>query len=442
MFLELLVVLGCILLGIRLGGIGLGAAGGIGLVILVFGFGLPPGSPPGTVLGMIVAVITTLAALQSAGGLDYLVHAASGVMAQRPQSIATLAPLFSFLLVAVSGTQHVMYALMPVIVNVSMKANIRPERALAMSVVASQYGLICSPIAAVTVALMAATAGFGLSLGAILTVAIPASIVGMVAGIASTSWKSSVLNEDPEYLRRIEAGDVAPPTVSAPPTGAALRNARISLSIFALAIACVVLVGVFPDMRPTYEIFSAESSELGQVDTGRAIMMIMLAAAGLIMLFCKVKPDEAVRGSIMRGGIVALISILGVSWMGSSFFEGNRNEIVTGVAELIKAYPWVLALGLFVMSVLLMSQAATVTVLIPVAVALGLPASAIIGAFPAVNGMFFLPTYGTVLAAVSFDSTGSTRIGKYLLNHSFMLPGLVTLVASTLTAMLIAQFVL
>jgi anaerobic C4-dicarboxylate transporter DcuA len=168
-------------------------------------------------------------------------------------------------------------------------------------------------------------------------------------------------------------------------------------------------------------------------------MIVMLAAAGLMMLFFKAKAEAAVKGSIMKGGVVAVISILGVSWMGSSFFEGNRTEIVTGISEIIQRAPWVFALGLFVLSMLLFSQAATVVTLMPVAVAMGLPAATLLAVYPAVNGNFFLPTYGTVLAAVSFDQTGTTRIGRHLLNHSFMLPGLVTTITATIIGLILSR---
>jgi anaerobic C4-dicarboxylate transporter DcuA len=206
-----------------------------------------------------------------------------------------------------------------------------------------------------------------------------------------------------------------------------------------IAIVAVVLIGIFPGLRPRYEVFSDGMTEFGQVETGQAIMMIMLAASGLIMLLFNASPGAAVKNSTMNGGVVAMISILGVSWMGSSFFEGNREAIVGGISDVIQQKPWVFAPGLFVLSILLISQAATVVTLVPVAVALGLGPAAILGAYPAVNGSFFLPTYGTVIAAASFDKTGSTKIGKYLVDHSFMRPGLVTVAASVLIAMSIAK---
>jgi anaerobic C4-dicarboxylate transporter DcuA len=442
MWIELLLLLACIVMGARLGGIGLGAAGGIGLVILVFGFGLPPGSPPTIVLGMIIAVITALASMQAAGGLDYLVSLAAKIMKKKPQYITFVAPFVTYLLVFASGTQHVIYALMPVIVEVAAKADIRPERPLSISVIASQGGLIASPISAATVAMVGALVSLQVSLVNILVVIIPATLLGVLAGTLSIAWRGKKLSEDPVFQEKVKAGQVNIATAGVVLSGEKLRNARGSLALFLLAIVAVVVLGIFPQLRPHYEVFAEGQTEMGQVGTGQAIMIVMLAAAGLIMLLFKAKPDETVKNNIMRGGIVAVISILGVSWMGSSFFEGNRQEIVGGISEIIRQAPWVLALGLFVLSVLLISQAATVVTLMPVAVALGLPASVLIGVYPAVNGNFFLPTYGTVLAAVSFDQTGSTRIGKYLLNHSFMRPGLVTVVASTLFALLFGSILL
>ncbi len=439
MWFELGLLLLCIVLGARLGGIGLGATGGIGLVILVFGFGLPPGSPPSMVLGMIIAVITALAAMQAAGGLDYLVAIASKVMSKKPEYITFIAPFVTYLLTFASGTQHVIYALMPVIVEVSAKADIRPERPLSMSVIASQSGLIASPISAASVAMVGALVSFNVSLVSIMMVIIPSTILGVIVGILSVAWRGKKLSEDPDFIARVQSGQV--PTTTTMPTfvGTSLRNARGSLITFLFAIVAVVVLGIIPELRPQYQVFAEGHAEMGQVEIGQAIMMVMIAASGIIMLFFGAKPDDTVKNSIMKGGIVAVISILGVSWMGSSFFEGNRPEIVAGISNVIASAPWILALGLFVLSILLISQAATIVTLVPVAVALGLPPAAIIGVFPAVNGSFFLPTYGTILAAVSFDHTGSTKIGKYLVNHSFMVPGLVTVVASTVFAIILAQ---
>ncbi|NWG28767.1 MAG: anaerobic C4-dicarboxylate transporter [Ignavibacteriaceae bacterium] len=442
MWIELLILFACIVIGARLGGIGLGTMGGIGLVILVFVFGLPPGSPPGIVLGMIIAVITALASMQSAGGLDYLISFATKVMRKKPQYITFVAPFVTYFLILASGTQHVIYALLPVIAEVSTKAGVRPERPLSISVTASMYGVISSPISAATVALLGALVSFNVSLLQIMIVIIPASILGLIVGTLSVAWKGKELKDDPEYQEKLKSGKIQESTTAVEMAKEKIGSARNSLLIFLVAIVVVVFIGIFPELRPSYEMFTGKESTFQQLEMGDAIMIIMLAAAGIMMIFFKAKPGEAVKGSIMTGGVVAVISILGVSWMGSSFFEGNRIEIVGGISDIIQQAPWVLVIGLFVLSMLLFSQAATVVTLMPVAVVLGMPLWILIAVYPAVNGFFFLPTYGTVLAAVSFDRTGTTKIGKYLLNHSFMLPGFVCLIATTIFAFIISSFVL
>jgi anaerobic C4-dicarboxylate transporter DcuA len=439
---ELAVLLASIVLGARLGGIGLGPMGGLGLLVFVFLFRLPPGSPPGNVLGMILAVITALSLMQAAGGLDYVIQLAEKVLRRNPRRITILAPLVTYVLILASGTQHVIYALLPVIAEVARKAGIRPERPLSMSVIASQHGLVASPVSAATVALIGGLTTSGIGLPQIMMITIPATLIGVAAGIFSVAFRGRELAEDPEYQRRLAEGKVAPPAERAELAGTERTRAVGSCMVFLAAIAAVVLIGLFPALRPIYEKVAEGVTETGQVEMGRAVMIVMLAAAGVLLLVFRADPEKAVKGSIMKGGLTAIICILGVSWMGSSFFEGNQSAIVGAISSVMRTQPWIFAAGLFGLSILLFSQAATVTILIPVALALGLPLPLIVGAYPAVNGNFFLPTYGTVLAAVSFDQTGSTRIGKYLLNHSFMLPGMVTTVTAVVAATILAQLFL
>jgi anaerobic C4-dicarboxylate transporter DcuA len=441
-WLELALLLLCIVIGARLGGIALGTVAGIGLVLFVFLFRMPPGGPPGTVLGMIIAVITALSVMQAAGGLDFLVGVAGRFLSDRPRQVSFLAPLVTYLLVFAAGTQHVVYALLPVIAEVSRKAGIRPERPLSASVIAAQGGVIASPIAASTVALAGLLADVDVSLPQIMLVTVPATLVGASLATLSVAFRGTELADDPEYQRRLQEGTISAQADLPILEGAARQRAIGSCLVFLTAIVAVILIGLFPEARPAYEKVIEGVTETGQVEMGRAIMIVMLAAGGLIMILFKASPEAAVKGSIMKGGLVALISILGVSWLGSSFFEANQQTIVGGIADAIQSQPWVFALGLFTLSILLFSQAATVVTLVPVGLALGLPAYLLVGAYAAVNGTFFLPTYGTVLAAVSFDQTGTTRIGRYLLNHSFMLPGLVNTATSTAVAMVLARWLL
>ena len=442
MLIEFLILLLCILIGARKGGIALGTVAGVGLFIFVFAFGLPPGAPPRVVLGMIIAVITALATMQAAGGLDYLVMIAEKIMKKRPQNITFIAPFLTYILIFASGTQHVIYALLPVISEIALKAKVRPERALSISVIAAMFGLIASPISAASVAMVGALAAYNVSLPTIMTIIIPATFIGVVIGALSVAWKGKRLEDDPIYIERLKAGKIKISETSTKLEGKELKIAKYSTMVFFLSILAVVIIGIFPQLRPEYQTVINGKAQYGQVGMGAAIMIIMLAAAGIMMIFFNAKPGDAVKGSIMRGGIVAVISILGISWLGSSFFEGNRAEIIAGISSVIEQYPWIFGLGLFVLSILLFSQAATVVTLMPVGIALGLPVSLLIGFYPAVNGYFFLPTYGTILAAVSFDQTGTTRIGKYLLNHSFMLPGLVVTVTTTIIALLLSNFLL
>ncbi|MCU0989266.1 MAG: anaerobic C4-dicarboxylate transporter [Xanthomonadales bacterium] len=434
-WLELALFLACIVVGARIGGIGLGTIAGFGLVIFVFVFRLPPGSPPGTVLGMIIAVITALSVMQAAGGLDFLVQSAESVLRRRPRQVTFLGPLVTYLLVFAAGTQHVIYALLPVIAEVSRRAGIRPERPLSISVIAALQGVIASPVSAVTVALAGVLAVQGVGLPQILLIVIPSTVLGIAAGIGSVWWRGAELTLDPEYLQRLQEGKVKPVEETVPLRGDARKRAIGSCIVFLLAILAVVAIGMFPGLRPEYQKLVEGVTETGQVEMGRAIMIVMLCAAGVMMVLFRASPEAAVKGSMMKGGLVALISILGVSWLGSSFVEANEAAIVSAISGVIQAHPWIFAAGLFAMSILLFSQAATVMILAPIGIALGLGAGELIGAYPSVNGLFFLPTYGTILAAVSFDQTGTTHIGKYLLNHSFMVPGLVTTAVATLAAM-------
>jgi len=434
-WLELAVLLACILIGARLGGIALGTVAGLGLALFVFAFALPPGGPPGTVIGMIIAVITALATMQAAGGLDYLVALAGKIMRRHPQYITFIAPVATYILVLASGTTHVIYALLPVIAEVSRKADVRPERPLSISVIAGFQGVLASPISAATVALIGLLAGANVSLPRLLAIIIPSTFIAVLVGALSVAWRGANLSEDAEYQKRLTSGAVKPPEPLPAFRAKQLFNARGSTLLFLGGIVLVVLIGMFPNLRPVYQTVENGAVDTDQVSMGMAIMIVMLAISGITMILFKASPETALKGTIMRSGVAAIISIVGVSWLGSSFFEGNRSVIVSGISGLIQHSPSTFAVGLFVLSTMLFSAAATVVILVPVGLALGLKPMLLVALYPAANSVFFLPTYGTLLAAVSFDQTGTTKIGKYLLNHSFMLPGMVTVVTAIVIAL-------
>jgi len=438
-WLELLIVIICIIVGARLGGIALGTTAAIGLVVLVFVFGLPPGMPPRTVLGMILAVVTAAATMQAARGLDYLIVIAGRALRIWPGGITLIAPIIAYVFTLAAGTGHIIYALLPVIAEVSRNAGVRPERPLSISTIASQQAITASPISAATVALLGLLAPAGIHLQTILLIAIPATLLGSLMGALAVMWKGPELKDDPIYQQRLSKGLIEAPQTLPALAGKDLMRARGSVVVFLIAALLVIALGLFPSMRPRYAVSVAGEERVEQVEMAPAIMIVMLAAAGLNMLLFRASPVTTVKGSILNAGIVALISIAGLGWLGSSFFEGNRTFIIGSISGVVQQHPWVFALGLFALSILLASQAATIITLVPVGIALGMSPSLLIALFPAVNGYFFLPTYATLLAAISFDQSGTTRIGKYVLNHSFMLPGMVATVSSVLLALLIAN---
>lgn len=437
LWIELIIFLAIIIIGARIGGIAMGTMAGIGLVIFIFVFKLPVGSPPIIVLGMILAVVTALSTMESAGGLDFLVGVAEKIMRKRPQNITFVAPLVTYVLVLASGTQHVIYALLPVIAEISRKSGIRPERPIAMTDIAAMQGLVASPISAATVAMIGILSVKGVGLPQMMMVIIPSTLLAVLIGSVSVYKKGKELADDPIYQQRLKEGKIVALESVKTPDKKTLRNAKGSTYMFFFAIIMVVIIGMFPELRPTYEwMIDGELTE-GQIGMGPAIMVIMLAIGGVIMILFKADPAKAVGGSVMKSGIVALISILGIAWLGSSFFEGNRIVIVDSISRAIEGYQWVFGFGLFALSIMLFSQAATVVTLMPVGLALGLDAELLIALYPAVNGFFVLPTYGTILAAISFDQTGTTKIGNRLVNHSFMLPGLVTTFSAVAIALII-----
>ena len=420
---DLLILLVCILLGSRLGGIGLGTVAALGMSVIVFGFGRAPGSFPGEVLLIVLCVVTAAAALQAAGGLDLMVSVAERVLRRHPQRITILAPLISYLFTFVSGTGHVAYSLLPIIAEVSHKVKERPERPLSISVIASQAAVTASPLSAATagmVALFSKTGSFGLK--DVLIVCIPSTLIGVLAGALSVRKMGVELEDDPIYRERLARGELTAPVdadtkVAAPP----LAGAKWAVVLFIGAALVITLLGLLPGLRPDFTM-DGKTEKLSMVDS---ISIVTLSATALILGVCKVKPETVVSGSVMRAGVVAIISILGIAWLGSTFFEGHKEQILGAVSVYVRQYPWLFAFALFALSILLYSQAATVAALMGVGLHLGIAAPLLIAMFPTVNGYFFLPTYATMVAAIQFDSTGTTHVGRWVLNHSFMRPGLV-----------------
>lgn len=432
MWLQLIVVLAAIVIGARLGGIGLGVMGGAGLALLCFVFGLQPTAPPIDVMLMIVAVISAASCMQAAGGLDYMVKLAERLLRKHPAWVTLLSPLVTYLFTFVAGTGHIAYSVLPVIAEVARETKIRPERPLGIAVIASQQAITASPISAATVALLGMLAGFDISLFDILKISVPATLIGVLVGAFCSMKVGKELVNDPEYQRRLKEGMIesrlAETTVSF-----GLQKARISVGIFLLATFLIVLFGSVDALRP---VFWADG-KLVPLDMPSIIEIIMLSTSALILIICRIDGIKAVQGSVFSAGMQAVIAIFGIAWMGDTFIAGNLSSLTSSIEGVVQSMPWLFGVALFVMSILLYSQAATIRAVLPLGIALGISPWMLIALFPAVNGYFFIPNYPTVVAAINFDRTGTTRIGKYILNHSFMMPGMVCTIVSIAVGLLL-----
>ena len=437
-YFELLVVLLVIFIGARVGGIGLGIFGMIGLGILVFGFGLKPGDAPTDVMLIIVAVITAAAALQAAGGLDYLVKVAEKILRKNPAMITFLAPIVCYFFTFFSGTGHIAYSLLPIISEIATDSKVRPERPLSISVIASQQAITASPISAATAALLSAEllGSKGITLGNILTVCVPATLIGVIVGAIVVNFIGVPLEKDPEYLRRLKEGLLQKEEKSAIQISEKdQQRAKISVIIFLIGVFFIMLFGFIDALRPSFMI----DGKLQKMEMTHVIEIIMMTVAGLILIFTRIEVNKLIKGSVFLAGMQAVIAIFGIAWMGDTFFDGNTKFIKDNIRNIVTHYPFLFAIALFVMSILLFSQSSTVKTLYPLAIGtLKLPALSLIAMFPAVNGYFFIPNYPTVVAAIDFDRTGTTRIGKYVLNHSFQIPGFV----ATIVAITVGYFII
>lgn len=438
-YMELLVVLAAIFIGARVGGIGLGIFGMMGMGVLVFGFGLKPGNPPIDVMLIIVAVITAAATLQAAGGLDYLVKVAEKILRRNPAMITFLAPVVCYFFTLFSGTGHIAYSLLPIISEIATDSKVRPERPLSISVIASQQAITASPISAATAALLSAEllGDRGITLGNILMVCIPATLIGVIVGAIAVNFVGIPLEKDPEYLRRIQEGILSQDkSEKAVPSPEEQKRAKTSVIIFLLGVFSIVLFGSVEALRPTFTI-DGKAVQLGMTQT---IEIVMMSTAGLMLILSKADINKAVKGSVFIAGMQAVIAIFGIAWMGDTYFNGNIEFFKNHIAEIVNQYPFLFAVALFVMSIFLFSQAATVRTLYPLGLGLGISPLAMVAMFPAVNGYFFIPNYPTVVAAINFDRTGTTHIGKYVLNHSFQLPGFVATIVAIVVGYLIIAF--
>ena len=435
MILQLLFVLMAIIIGARLGGIGLGVMGGVGLGILTSVFGLHHPAPPIDVMLMIAAVISAASCMQAAGGLDYMVKLAEKLLRKNPSHVTLLSPIVTYLFTFVAGTGHVAYSVLPVIAEVATETKIRPERPLGIAVIASQQAITASPISAATVALLGLLSGFDITLFDILKITIPSTIIGVLVGALLSMRVGKELVDDPEYQKRLAEGLFDNKKIEIEDVKNK-RHALVSVLVFMLATVFIVFFGSFDSLRPSFLI----DGSVVKLDMSSIIEIVMLSAAALILLLTKTDGIKATQGSVFPAGMQAVIAIFGIAWMGDTFLQGNMGQLTLSIEGIVREMPWLFGVALFVMSILLYSQAATVRALMPLGIALGISPLMLIAMFPAVNGYFFIPNYPTVVAAINFDRTGTTKIGRYVLNHSFMMPGLVSTAVAIGLGLLFIQF--
>lgn len=436
MWLQLLFVLLAIIVGARVGGIGLGVFGGLGLAVLTFIFGLEPTTPPIDVMLMIVAVIAAAGCMQAAGGLDLMVKWAEKILRRHPQRITLLSPLVAYLFTFFAGTGHVAYSVLPVIAEVARETGIRPERPMGIAVIASQQAITASPISAATVALLSMLAGYDITLFDILKISIPCTLVGVLIGALYSMRVGKELKDDPVYQARLKSGELSGAnycTAEVANPGKALT----SVLLFLGATVGIVLFGSIDSLRPSFQ----TSEGVVVMQMAHIIEVLMLSVAALILLLTGTSGMKAAKSSVFNAGMQAVVAIFGIAWMGDTFISGNIAVIKENIFGLVTDMPWLFGIALFVMSILLFSQAATIRALLPLGMALGISPYMLIALFPAVNGYFFIPNYPTVVAAINFDTTGTTRIGKYVLNHSFMMPGLISTIVAVGLGILAVLFV-
>lgn len=425
-YVHMLLLLAVIFVGIRHGGIAFGLLGGLGVSVLAFVFGIAPGSPPVSVMLIILAVVAASATLEATGGLKLLVKFAEKLLRKHPEHIVFLGPLCTYSLTVLVGTGHSVYPLLPVIYDVSYKKGIRPERPLAMATVASQMGITASPIAAAAAVVLATAVDNNLDINLldVLMVTIPATLTGLLVACTWSLKRGKDLDKDEEFQARLTDDEfresLTDPKADEVQTPQAESTAKKGLTVFLLGIFAVIMVAMF----------SKQILPVG-VKMSVAIQFMMLSVGGIILLATNISPKKIVTSNVFTAGMTAVIIIFGIAWMSDTIIEHHKTYLVSAVSDIVSVYPWTFAIAMFVSSIFLKSQAAVLTIMLPLGFSLGIPAPVLIGVLPACYAYFFFPFYPSDLAAISFDRTGTTHIGKYVLNHSFIIPGFIGVVTAT-----------
>ena len=444
MLVGFLVLLACLLVGVRHGGIGLAVISGIGLVIFTFVFGYKPGTPPIDVMLTILAVVTCAGFLQTSGGLTVMLKYAEKFLRNNPKHVTILAPLTTWFLTVLCGTGHVVYTMFPIIYDIAIKQNIRPERPMAVASVASQMGICASPVSVAIVSIVGfmATAGHNYSVLQLLAVAMPATGLGVFFAALWSYRRGKDLDKDERFQEFIK--DPANKEYVYGDTES-LMNKELPASfyhamyIFFAGIIVIAALGNFPDLLPH---FPNAKGEMKAISMTSVIQMVMLLVAAIILIVCKVKAKDVGNSQVFKSGVVALVSVYGVAWMANTYFSAHMAFLREFLGSAVAEYPWAFAIIAFLTSKLVNSQAAAIAIVFPMALSVGMDPVIIMSFISACYGYFFLPTYPSDLACIGFDRSGTTRIGKYILNHSFMIPGLIGVISGCCVGFVMAHIVL
>jgi len=436
--LQGVVVIGAILLGVRAGGIGLGLWGLVGLAILVFGFGLPPGEPPTTSMFIILSVITAASTMQAVGGIDYLVEVAKKLLKKKPAYIALIAPIVAFVFTLGAGTGFIYYPLIPVIYAVAYANMVRPERPLAVASTASQFAITASPVSAAMATMVGILDPVGFGITDILIVILPASLVGLGGACFLQMRVGKDLADDEEYQRRVAAGEIAPIDMSVLEERELPPEAKRSTFIFLAGIGVIMLLGMFEQLRPA---FPDEAGALVPLSTGVMIQIIMGVTATVILIACKAPIKNVVSQSTMMSGLIGLIALFGIAWLADTWIAANEAQIINAMGELVEQWRWFIAIAIFIVAALTTSQAAALAAIVPIGLTLGIPPQFLVAFSTACIGIYFFPANGSQVTAIATDETGSTRISKYAVWHSFSLPMFVMWLSSTVLASVVAVVV-
>jgi len=438
-YIQLLVVLAVLFYAARKGGIALGLFGGIGVVILVFGFGLAPGNPPIKVMLVMLSVICAGATLQASGGLDVMLQIAEKILRKHPKYITILAPFSTVILTFLCGTGHVVYTMLPIIYDISIKTGIRPERPLAASTVAAQMGIIISPVSVAVVSLIAMLSGHLMANGqevdliGLLSITIPGTLVGvLVMGIWSMN-RGKNLEDDADFQKLISDKETKKYVYGESKTLQGIKLPQKqwnSMWIFLGSIVVIATLGALPELRP---IINGKPLSMVLV-----IQMFMLLAGALIYVVGDVKGKEVANNEVFKSGMIALVAVFGIAWMTKTMFGAHIGEIKDTLGGILEVYPWAYAIIFILVSKLINSQGATLAAMVPIALSIGVDTGLIVAFAASCYGYFILPTYPSDLAAINFDRSGTTRIGKFVINHSFIIPGIIGVGTSLTVSYIVA----